>query len=139
MKDESKILTGILIDKNIIELAIKNKVKTFFYASTAGVYDTRIKKFNEKKISLNYNSDGLYGFSKLLGEEILLKSLKKSNLKICRFFSIYGKNSKTIINFWQKKIKNNENIEIWGDGKTIRSWLHINDAISGYNSNISLS
>ena len=30
-----------------------------------------------------------------------------------------------------KKIKNNENIEIWGDGKTIRSWLHINDAISG--------
>ena len=68
MKDESKILTGILIDKNVIELAIKNKVKTFFYASTAGVYDTRIKTFNEKKISLNYNSDGLYGFSKLLGE-----------------------------------------------------------------------
>ena len=131
MKDESKILTGILIDKNIIELAIKNKVKTFFYASTAGVYDTRIKTFNEKKISLNYNSDGLYGFSKLLGEEILLKSFKKSNLKICRFFSIYGKNSKTIINFWEKKIKNNHNIEIWGDGKTIRSWLHINDAISG--------
>ena len=69
MKDEKVkyLLTGILIDKNIIDLAIKNlKLKLFFYASTAGVYDTRIKTFNEKKISLNYNSRWIIWFFKVI-------------------------------------------------------------------------
>ena len=47
------------------------------------------------------------------------------------FFSVYGKYSDTIINKWKIKIKKNFNINIWGNGKTIRSWLHINDAIDG--------
>ena len=80
---------------------------------------------------ISINSDGFYGLSKLIGEERLFNSLEKKNFIICRFFSIYGKDSNTIINKWKKHIKRNLNINIWGDGKTIRSWLHISDAIDG--------
>ncbi|WP_435163247.1 NAD-dependent epimerase/dehydratase family protein [Candidatus Pelagibacter bacterium nBUS_25] len=131
MMKEKQILNGILIDRNIINFSVKNGVTNFFYASTAGVYDVNDKFYSEKKISINYDADGIYGLTKLIGEDVLYRSFKKNDLNICRFFSIYGNDSKTIINIWGKKIKNNQKVKIWGDGKTIRSWIHISDVISG--------
>jgi nucleoside-diphosphate-sugar epimerase len=125
------ILKGLIIDENVIDYVIKKKIAKFFYASSAGVYNVKKTNFTEKRLPININCDGFYGLSKLVGEEKLFKSLNKKNFVICRFFSVYGKYSNTIINKWQRNIKKNLNISIWDEGKTIRSWLHIDDVISG--------
>lgn len=125
------ILKGLVIDENVIDYVIKKKIPKFFYASSAGVYDVNKTNFTEKRLPISTNSDGFYGLSKLIGEEKLFKSLNKKNFVICRFFSIYGKYSNTIINKWKIKIKKSFKINIWGNGQTIRSWLHINDAVDG--------
>ena len=49
---------------------------------------------------------------------------------ICRIFSIYGKNTQTIINLWKKKIIQGRPVTIWGSKKIIRSWLYIEDFLS---------
>tara|TARA_Y100000768_G_scaffold111670_1_gene82261 strand:- start:5786 stop:6703 length:918 start_codon:yes stop_codon:yes gene_type:complete len=128
---KSKILKSLVIDKNIINFALNHNIPDFFFASSAGVYDIATTNFQEKKLPINNNCDGSYGMCKLITEELLYNSFKKENLTICRFFSVYGKSSNTIINKWKYGIKKNKKIFVWGKGETIRSWLHINDVISG--------
>ena len=50
----------------------------------------------------------------------------------CRIFSIYGKDTNTIINSWKKDIISNKKIQIWGN-KITRSWLHIDDFLRAMN------
>tara|TARA_B110000027_G_scaffold132786_1_gene159687 strand:+ start:9446 stop:10363 length:918 start_codon:yes stop_codon:yes gene_type:complete len=131
MQDNFEINNGLVIDKNIIKYSIKKKISLFFYASSAGVYKISKTNFKEKKIPITTNCDGIYGKNKLIAEKMLFNAFDKKNLIICRFFSIYGKSSNTIINKWKNEVRKNKNISIWGDGKTIRSWLHIDDTIRG--------
>lgn len=133
-KNINKIYEGLKIDKNIIDFSIKKNIKLFLYASSAAVYDVdegekSIKdSFKEANVKKNKNNDGVYGFTKMKTEEYLSKiSSKNFNYIICRIFSIYGKNSKTIINNWKKKIILNRTIHLWSKKKIVRSWLHIDD------------
>jgi len=125
------MITNSIIDFNFIKLCENIKHKKFLYSSSCAVYDDnylRLKKRpNENKILHPYNPDGLFGLSKLLSE----KYIEQSNLNyiICRIFSIYGNDSDTIINQWNKKIKRNKQIDIWGNEKINRSWLHIEDFV----------
>lgn len=131
MDNDNAILKSLLIDKNIIDFAIKKKISTFFFASSAGVYNITKTTFEEKKLPISLNSDGVYGLNKLISEKMIYNTFNKTKIIICRFFSIYGRQSNTIINHWKKKIQKNENVSIWGDGNTQRSWLHIDDVING--------
>lgn len=131
MQIKSKILQSLVIDRNIIRYALNKKIPNFFFASSAAVYDVSKTNFKEKKLPINHNCDGVYGMSKLITEELLYNSFDKKKLTICRFFSVYGKSSNTIINKWKYETKKNKEIFIWGNGNTIRSWLHIDDVING--------
>ena len=125
------MLENTLIDINFFNFCKKIKFKKFLYASSSSVYDDKklLKKnvCKEAKISPPYNPDELYGFSKLMSEKYL--DTLNFNFIICRIFSIYGDHSKTIINYWNDLIEKDKNIEIWGNPKTNRSWLHINDFV----------
>lgn len=125
------MLENTLIDVNFFNFCKKIKFKKFLYASSSSVYDDKklLKKNTNKetKIYPPYNPDELYGLSKLTSEKYL--DTLKFNFIICRIFSIYSDHSKTIINYWNDLIKKNKNIEIWGNPKTNRSWLHINDFV----------
>ena len=136
-RNKKKILEGIKIDKNIIDFSIKKKIKLFVYASSAAVYSLKEgensfnNSFKEENVKKNTSYDGVYGYTKKYTENYLQQiSNKKLNYIICRIFSIYGKNTKTIINLWKKKVIKKKTISIWGSEKIVRSWLHIDDFLS---------
>ena len=134
-KNKKKILHGKKIDKNIIDFSIKKKIKLFVYASSAAVYDLKEerkkKPFKEENVKKNTSYDGTYGFTKKFTENYLKKIPNKKLKSVsCRIFSIYGKNTNTIINLWKKNIIQGKKIDIWGKKKVIRSWLHLNDFLS---------
>lgn len=136
-KNKKKILEGILIDKNIIDFSIKKKIKLFVYASSAAVYSLNEGKkslkdaFKEENVKKKTSYDGCYGYTKKYTENYLCQiSKKKLNYLVCRIFSIYGKNTQTIINLWKKKIIQGRPVTIWGSKKIIRSWLYIEDLLS---------
>lgn len=138
-KNKKKILDGIKIDKNIINFCKKKKIRLFIYASSSAVYDLKegiVKNkssFIEENVKKNSTFDGSYGYAKKVTENYLTK-LHSSSFKTisCRIFSIYGKDTNTIINSWKKDIISNKKIQIWGNNIT-RSWLHIDDFLRAMN------
>ena len=119
----------------MIKFSIKKKINLFIYASSAAVYDLREgnKKnpFREENVKYSSSYDGVYGYTKKKTENYLNKLSNKNFKSVsCRIFSIYGKNSNTIINLWKKDIKKGKKINIWGKKQIIRSWLHLDDLLT---------
>jgi UDP-glucose 4-epimerase len=71
-----------------------------------------------------------YGKSKLEMEKIITNS--KIDSTILRLFNVYGSNSTAgvIVNF-KENIQNNKPLTIFGDGKAIRDFVHVDDVING--------
>jgi nucleoside-diphosphate-sugar epimerase len=136
-----------LINLNIIEIAIKKNVKKIFYSSSACIYpaynqeDPQNPKCSEDS-AYPAAPDSEYGWEKLFSERLYLSAARNKGLdvRIARFHNIFGPEGT-----WQggrekapaaisRKIamaKQNDEIEIWGDGKQTRSFLYIDDCIEG--------
>jgi len=137
IKKRQYFLNNYSYGKNLIEIAKKNKVKYFIFASSAAVYGSHKRYFkeNDKKKPIN-----TYGKYKLLFENLLQKSeILHANL---RFFNICGANIKTkngqinnigVIKKLCKAGFKNKLFNIYGnnfpteDGYSIRDYLHIDD------------
>jgi nucleoside-diphosphate-sugar epimerase len=135
------------INLNIARIAVQKKVKKVFFASSACVYSshnqTDPNKPNcEENSAYPANPDSEYGWEKLFSERLYLNYHRNYNLdvKIARFHNVYGSFSnwndgkeKAPAAICRKVImsKENEPIEIWGDGKQTRSFLYIDDCING--------
>jgi UDP-glucose 4-epimerase len=63
-------------------------------------------------------------------EKIITNS--KIDSTILRLFNVYGSNSTSgvIVNF-KENIQNNKQLTIFGDGKAIRDFVHVDDVING--------
>ena len=128
---------------NILEFCKKKKVKNFFLASSSEVYQSPIKIPTDEKEMLKipdiHNPRYSYGggkiFSELYGIHFAKKYLRK--FIIFRPHNVYGKdmgNDHVIPEFLNrfKKLGNKKNFLIYGTGNEIRSFIHINDFISGF-------
>jgi GDP-D-mannose 3',5'-epimerase len=138
---------SVSINLNIAKIAVLKKVKTVFYASSACVYPYHNQSDPHKpncKENSAYpaNPDSEYGWEKLFSERLYLNYHRNYNLnvKIARFHNVYGPFSnwndgkeKAPAAICRKVIesKENEPIEIWGDGNQTRSFLFIDDCIEG--------
>jgi len=120
--------------KNIIASCKKYHVEKLIIASSAEIYgenDLKIK-VNEK---IKNNPISPYGESKLKMEEEIKENLSKTNTKyvILRFFNIYGIGQSHeyagVITKFLERIKNNEFLEIFGDGMQTRNFISIKDVI----------
>lgn len=145
--DANIMHNSVSINLNVAKLAIQKKVKTLFYASSACVYPIQnqanpVKPNCEEKSAYPANPDSEYGWEKLFSERLYLNYHRNYNLdvKIARFHNVYGPLSnwndgkeKAPAAICRKVIesKENEPIEIWGDGKQTRSFLFIDDCIDG--------
>ena len=127
---------------NILEFCRKKKVRNFFLASSSEVYQnpSRIPtKENETlKIPNIYNPRYSYGGGKIISELYGLYFAKKFFKKfiIFRPHNVYGKdmgNEHVIPQFIKrfKKLKS-KNFLIHGTGNEIRSFIHIDDFIYGF-------
>jgi len=127
--------------KNVIVACEKNGIKKLIVASSAAVYGEGIKneKMNEES---GKNPISPYGESKLKMEEELKNSILKNNIKIIilRFFNIYGIGQSPeyagVITKFLRKIKNNESLNIFGDGMQTRDFISIQDVVNSINNAI---
>lgn len=141
----SVVHDNALININTAEAAIKSKVKRLFFSSSACVYPVK-KQTTTKSAPLKEddvypaNPDSEYGWEKLFSER-MYKSYEKDHglqVRIARFFNIYGPEcaidilrSKAPVALTKKVIEagNNGKVEIWGDGKQVRSFCYITDCV----------
>ncbi|NHN25607.1 NAD-dependent epimerase/dehydratase family protein [Flavobacterium jejuense] len=120
---------------NFLECVSLSNIKKVVFISSAGtVYGSSNEKLNEKTNKLPFSP---YGINKLTMEYYLNYYQKKNNLNydIFRVSNIYGENQDTskglgIINTFLENIIHKKNINIFGNGETIRNYIYIKDVIS---------
>ena len=133
------IMVNFMGTKNMLDLAKKHNAKILL-TSTSEIYGDPLIHPQPEEYYGNVNTIGersCYDESKRLAETIMYEYRKIYNLdtKIVRIFNTYGpymdeKDGRVITNFIYK-IKNNEPIEIYGDGEQTRSFCYVDDMIDG--------
>ena len=128
---------------NILEFCKKKKVKKFYLASSSEVYQNPSKIPTDEKEMLkipNINNPRYsYGGGKIISELYGLYFAKKYLKKfiIFRPHNVYGKdmgNEHVIPQFINRfrKLSNNKIFKIHGTGNEVRSFIHIDDFIFGF-------
>lgn len=124
---------GCIGSKNLIEKAIKAKIKKFIYASSGSVYG--IKK--ERKVIENMELEpiSIYNKCKMTTERILLSYKDKINLCIVRPATVCGYSPRirydVSVNALTIQALQNKLITVFG-GNQIRPNIHIDDLIRLY-------
>lgn len=128
--------------KNVLLSCKKNNVKKIIVASSAAVYGESIKnlKLTEKS---KMNPISPYGESKIKMEKEVKKFATKNGINyiILRFFNIYGIGQSDeyagVITKFLERIRNNEDLKIFGDGRQTRDFVAIQDVINAIHNAIS--
>ena len=134
---------NFLMNFNLINYIKNKKVKKIIYVSSQVVFGENIN--NIKTIEKTKNiASSYYGLSKIIAENNL-KITFQDNPKlftIIRMPRIYGP-SDSIKNYGPTKFAslalNNEIIKIWGSGKELREFIHVDDIVKIFNKIINLN
>lgn len=135
------------IDSAILRAATLVKVQKLFFSSSACIYpvekqDLDIEVQLKEEDAWPANPERGYGLEKLFMEELCAYAREEKNIKtyVGRFHNIYGPwgtfdggREKFPAALCRKiaMVKDGGEIELWGDGKQIRSYLYIDDCIDG--------
>jgi UDP-glucose 4-epimerase len=120
--------TNVKGTQNVLDSCVLNGITKIIATSSSAVYQ------NVSKGTINEKTDteplSPYGKSKLEMENIITNS--KIDSTILRLFNVYGNNASAgvIVNF-KENIQNNKPLTIFGDGKAIRDFVHVDDVIDG--------
>ena len=123
----------------------KRNIKNIFYSSSACIYPEHNQLDPDNPIcseSTAYpaNPDSEYGWEKLFSERLYFAYNRNHSMNCCvgRYHNIYGQEGtyyggkeKVPAALCRKiaKANNEGSIDVWGDGKQTRSFLHINDCV----------
>jgi nucleoside-diphosphate-sugar epimerase len=155
--NKAECMISVLINTNLLRACLENKVKKYFFSSSACIYniskqqDTFIKGLKEEDAYPAEPEDG-YGWEKLFSERMCRHFYEDYNLetRVARYHNVYGPfgtfdggREKAPAAICRKiaeaKINNLPNIDIWGDGAQTSSFLYVDDCIEGtlrlFNSN----
>ena len=129
--------SNVLGTLNLIEIAKKNNIKNFIFASSEWVYDSfdSNKEKTENNLIDIQKITSEYALSKLVSENNLRQfydTYKKINIIILRFGIIYGnrKNNWSAVESLFDKVKNEHLIKV-GSHRTARRFIHVKDICSG--------
>jgi nucleoside-diphosphate-sugar epimerase len=138
---------NILINTNMLQAALENKVEGYFYSSSACVYpeyrqkDASVMPLKESD-AIPADPDQFYGWEKLITEK-LCEAYQKDysmNIRVARFHNVFGEvytafdkeKGKAPCHIILKALRYPEqDFIIWGDGKQTRSFLYIDDCVEG--------
>ena len=140
-------MLSAVININLLKSSKKNKIKKYFYSSSACIYPSfKQKNFIKPRLKESdaYPADPEdgYGWEKLFNERMCRHFQEDFGLevRVARYHNIYGeygswrggreKAPAALARKFVEGIKNNKkSIEIWGNGKQVRSFLYIDDCI----------
>jgi len=138
---------NVLINANMLQASVENKIKRFFFSSSACIYPT-FRQTDPNVTALKEDDaypadpDNFYGWEKLYTEKMCAAFKKDYGLdvRIARYHNIYGPEGtykggreKAPAALCRKvaEASNPGEIEIWGDGKQTRSFCYIDDCLRG--------
>ena len=119
--------TNVQGSQNVLDSCKSNNISKIIVTSSAAVYQNSNNSVDEES-SIEPLSP--YGQSKLHMENITIQS--KINYSILRLFNVYGDgHTSGVITNFRKNILKNIPLIIFGDGRAIRDFIHIDDVIDG--------
>jgi nucleoside-diphosphate-sugar epimerase len=142
-------MLSVLINTHMLLAARQHRVERFFYSSSACVYNLEKQQRPDAaalKESDAYPADAEdgYGWEKLFSERMCRHFSEDFGLRtwIARYHNVYGPygayaggREKAPAAICRKvaeaKLLGRKDIEIWGDGEQTRSFMYIDDCISG--------
>ena len=136
-----------LINVNMLQASLENKVDKYFYSSSACVYPEYLQKDEDiaplkEADAIPADPDQFYGWEKILTEK-LCEAYQKDygmNIRVARFHNVFGEvytafdkqKGKAPCHLILKALKYPEqDFVVWGDGKQTRSFLYIDDCVEG--------
>ena len=146
--NKAECMQSVLINTNLLISCKENKIKRYFFSSSACAYN----KTKQQEVFVEglreedaYPADpeGGYGWEKLFSERMCRHFMEDYGIqvRIARYHNIYGPygtfdggREKAPAALCRKVLnaKKNENkIEVWGDGKQTRTFLYIDDCVEG--------
>lgn len=148
-KNKAACMLSVLINTHLLMASRRSKVKKYFFASSACVYNAQ-KQQHAKSDGLKESDaypalpeDG-YGWEKLFSERMCRHFFEDYGLevRIGRYHNVYGPfgtwhggREKAPAAICRKialaVLSGKEDLEIWGDGNQTRSFTYISDAIQG--------
>lgn len=119
---------------NLLEHALKHKVRKFVHASTGSVYGEPAIFPTDESHPLRPVS--YYGVSKLAGERYVdvFHHLYGLDTTILRYFHVYGPRQESnefggVVSIFLKRITGGQNPVVFGDGKQVRSFTWVRDLV----------
>jgi nucleoside-diphosphate-sugar epimerase len=145
--DADVMHNSAMINLNVCDEAVKQKIKKIFYSSSACIYPeyNQLDPDNpncEESSAYPAEPDSEYGWEKLFSERLYLAYKKNHGLdvRIARFHNIFGpygtfeggkeKSPAALCRKIAQALDGSE-IEVWGDGSQTRSFLYIDECIEG--------
>jgi nucleoside-diphosphate-sugar epimerase len=142
-------MLSVLVNTHMLQAALENDLKKFFYSSSACVYagdkqtDPENPGLKESDAYPAMPEDG-YGWEKLFSERMCRHFREDFGLytRVARYHNVYGPEGtwtggreKAPAAICRKvaeaKMTGNHEIEIWGDGEQTRSFMYIDDCTYG--------
>jgi len=127
----SELKKNLLMTENFLNVLEKKKPKMVIFFSSQTVYGENTHNLNITEKTLP-NPTSFYGIAKYTSERMINKYCleKEITFMIIRIPRIYGSDD-DINNYGPTKFiyyyKKNKKLDLWGDGKEKRDYLHIND------------
>ena len=147
--NKAECMQSVLINTNLLIASKEDKVKRYFFSSSACAYNKSIQQevfidgLKEKDAYPADPEDG-YGWEKLFSERMCRHFMEDYGIevRIARYHNIYGPYGtydggrekapaalcRKVIN---SKKTNKTSIQVWGDGKQTRTFLYIDDCVEG--------
>jgi GDP-D-mannose 3',5'-epimerase len=136
-----------LCNLNVVHAAVAKKVGKIFYSSSACIYPESIQMDPNnsglrEEFAYPAGPDSEYGWEKLFSERLFMAYHRNYGIEvhIARFHNIFGPEGtwtggreKAPAAMCRKvaEIKENGEIEMWGDGEQTRSFLYIDECLEG--------
>ena len=145
LNDANVMHNSALINLNVAKECVDKKVNRIFYSSSACMYPehNQLDPNNpncEERSAYPANPDSEYGWEKLFSERLYLAFNRNYNLdvRVARFHNIFGPQGtwnggkeKAPAAMLRKAAETPDGgtIEVWGDGKQTRSFLHVDECV----------
>ena len=147
--NKAECMLSVLINTNLLRSCLINKVKKYFFSSSACVYNATKQMTNfipglKEEDAYPADPEDGYGWEKLFSERMCRHFTEDFGLetRVARYHNVYGPlgtydggREKAPAALCRKvieaKLNKKRSIDVWGDGEQTRSFMFIKDCIIG--------